>query len=250
MPMNNNMDDFTQYSLAPNNIDANRVKDASTGALVETDNRLFLGKVLVVGKEGGRGIVVDPDKGVGVGPMNITTGKPPFFVDLDGKVTATSVSISGYTNKVVLKTVTETVNNSAVQQNDDALFFALAAGESWVFQMVLFYINPAAGAADNLDIAITIPAAAAMRWGVTALATGLGAASYAGSSQFKTVGASGTELQLGTVQSDTLYGMATIYGSVANGANAGNLQLTWAQNAANATDTQIIAGSYLVANKV
>lgn len=138
------------------------------------------------------------------------------------------------------KTVTETVNNSLALQNDDDLVFAVAANETWEFHALLRVTSAAAA---GFDFDFTIPAAstynrkASQLWDGTTIRLSIQTAldtedSYAGA--------------VAALSDDYL----VIDGLLVNGANAGNVQLRWAQNVADASDTQVLAGSYLIARRV
>ena len=142
---------------------------------------------------------------------------------------------------IVLKASDETVNNSLALQNDDDLLFAIGANEDWVFQFTIF-CNSAIAA--DTKFAITVPGAGTfLIWGVgqvylnnTAAITWVSPVTVSGTA--KIIGGIGTNLQV------------VITGSVSNGANAGNVQLQWAQNTADVSDTKVLAGSSLTAWEV
>jgi hypothetical protein len=135
----------------------------------------------------------------------------------------------------VRKTANETVNNNNALQNDDDLKLALAANEVWAFHFVLV---GALKAASDLQLKLTVPA---------------GASGY--SDNLESLGINGIPaVALGTafnyaVAADSIF-VVHITGFVANGANAGDLQLQWAQVAAVAEDTTIRANSYLLAHRL
>jgi hypothetical protein len=137
---------------------------------------------------------------------------------------------------VVRKTANETVNNSATLQNDDHLLLAIGASEVWEFQFTLWYD---AGVTPDIKFAITVPSGATLRWGnapwvnTAGAAYGTGAESSSGGSR---------DFAGGTAPRITV-----IHGMIANSTNAGNLQLQWAQNTANASDTIVYANSTLKA---
>lgn len=143
---------------------------------------------------------------------------------------------SGVTSlKFVRKTSTETVNGSDVLQNDDELLMAMAANEVVAFVGVLFY---ASGATPDFKAAFTIPSGTII-WGWA----GNSIASTADALAYSTVSAaSGSALAIGGSGGTA---SAMIVGLAANGATPGNLQLQWAQNTSNASNTQVVAGSWL-----
>lgn len=143
----------------------------------------------------------------------------------------------------VRKTATESVTSSTVLQDDDALLFAVAANEVWIFEMFLVVFGDTTG---DIKFAITVPAGATLLWGQFALDTG--ANNRLGNLNAQAVGVSGTAnlpLEAGNVISAVL-----LKGTVVNGATAGNVVLQWAQAVSNAVATEVRANSYLIAHKI
>lgn len=135
------------------------------------------------------------------------------------------------------KTADETVNNSTTLQNDDHLLFAVAANEVFEFTMVLRTISQ--GAAD-IKFAITVPTAATIEW------------EFIGRDEGATMVQA---TQIGSGTSVGAYGVATNYihtirGIIINSTNAGNVQLQWAQEAADVSDTKVLANSCIIAHKL
>ena len=134
----------------------------------------------------------------------------------------------------VRKTADETVNNSTVLQNDDDLLFAIGANEVWAFELYC-YCYPRA--ASDFKVAFTAPVGA----------TGEFTVSTATAPTSTAIG--------GTARSqvDCVNGVAHLFiywGIVINGANAGNLQFQWAQDAAIAEDTVVKENSCIIAHKL
>jgi hypothetical protein len=111
----------------------------------------------------------------------------------------------------------------------------LAANEVWAFRIILF---AEIKAASDFKLNLTVPA---------------GASGY--TDNLLSLSANGIPaVALGTnfnyaVTSDATY-IVEITGMVANGANAGNLQLQWAQFAAVVENTVILAKSYMIAHRL
>jgi len=131
----------------------------------------------------------------------------------------------------VRKASDETVNGSATLQNDDELFLAVEANVTYQVEASLRYST---GATPNLKFTFTGPSGA----------TGLGHAT--------SIVAGGTALVftdvtlLSTVVTADDSSFATeVHGVLIVGATAGTLQLQWAQNTSNASDTKVLSGSYL-----
>lgn len=142
---------------------------------------------------------------------------------------------SGTGADFVRKASDETVNNSATLQNDDDLAAGLAANDVMFFRAVLFYDSNATA---DIKITFTVPTGATIKWGPDAGSRVTSTGSVSGSS---IITASGSSLAFGGISS----GVMTVSGVVVNGATAGNLQLQWAQNTADASDSKILAGSFL-----
>jgi len=131
----------------------------------------------------------------------------------------------------VYKLGIETVNGSAALQNDDELFLTVEANAKYRFMArILFTSNTTA----DFKFGFTYPS------GATATYTLLGIASGGASlSAFHQVESSGGALEGGT-------GIACLmFGTWAISSTAGVLQLQWAQNTSNASNTQVLAGSFL-----
>lgn len=129
-----------------------------------------------------------------------------------------------------IKPTDETVNNSATLQNDDDLSFAIEANDEWTFR---FIAQANSGVAPGLQFAVTAPAGAICdisyidaEGSVTASNVGCGATSG---------------LMTGNGTTDVY----EIVGSIRNGATAGDVQLQWAQNTVDISNTTIYAGSYV-----
>jgi len=139
---------------------------------------------------------------------------------------------------VVLKASDETVNNSNALQDDDDLVSAVAANTNYIFRFVLFFTGNIAA---DIKFAITVPAAVTfLRWGSGQMKYNVDGYNI---SMSPVVAASGTSTPVasrGATEAQFI-----IDGVLSNGANAGNLQLQWAQNVANASDTQVLPGSSL-----
>jgi hypothetical protein len=136
---------------------------------------------------------------------------------------------------LVRKTADETVNNSNVLQNDDELLFAVAANEIWEFTIYVIYDS---GATPDFKHNLTGPVASAIYEHDTGLTVAAAAAITVGAAAWIGYGAGSPALGL------------IIRGIIVNGANAGNLQLQWAQNTADASDTKVKANSCIIAFKL
>jgi len=134
---------------------------------------------------------------------------------------------------VVLKTADETVNNSNTLQNDDHLLFAVAANEVWEF---LLLIRVLSNSDADFRYAFTIPTGASLKrytdFGGSALRSELD-------------GTTNQWLDGGGEDKQVLIRYVYI-----GGANAGNVQLQWAQGTATAFDTKVLTNSYILAHQL
>ena len=139
--------------------------------------------------------------------------------------------------KLIRKTADETVNNSAVLQDDNELFLPMLANEVW--QITLSLIVNSSAVAD-LKLGFTAPAGAAMysysRYIREDNVVCDGFASLAATLLLRGVGANEMPIFL--------------TGIVINGANAGNFQIQWAQATAEVSDTKVLTNSYIIAHKM
>ena len=153
----------------------------------------------------------------------------------------------------VVKSANESVNNAgtgSTLQDDDELLLALEANSTYIWECAIYYEGATAG---DIKIAFTQPTSAVTNWGGLGAATafdGTAAAREAEYVAFTNQSSSPTSsLGYGALTS-SVDGMILVKGTTITGANAGNLRLQWAQNAANATNTTVFAGSYMRAEKV
>lgn len=144
---------------------------------------------------------------------------------------------------LIRKSANETVNGSAALQDDNHLLFAIGASEVWEFEAVLWYSS---GTTPDLKVAFTVPASAEIYVGWGGSTSEADAALGGG-----VIVGSGTARGLqGGGASATPNRVATAKGLVVNSTNAGNVQMQWAQNTSNGSDTIIFANSTLKAYKL
>lgn len=130
----------------------------------------------------------------------------------------------------VVKKVDEIVNNSTTLINDAELFVALNINKTYGFYFIMFLSSPATPQIKKL-------------WSIPAGATGLrlnGAWSSSAVISTRNVITSSALATNGQDQSLVESGRIIMAGT------AGNLQFRWAQQTANASDTKVLQGSYLV----
>jgi len=140
---------------------------------------------------------------------------------------------------IVRKTADETVNNSAVLQNDDHLFWTVAANEVWEFYMALKITT---GATPAFKFLFTVPTGGAViGWS----AGDIGVLTVVGS------GLTGRDLTASTPISGAKADVWLVFWcQYVGGANAGTVQLQWAQATANASDTIVRKNSFILAHKL
>jgi hypothetical protein len=141
------------------------------------------------------------------------------------------------------KNANETVNNSATFQNDDALVLPVAANGIYLVRGFLIWTS---GTTPDFKAQFTGPPMATYTtwstWNLAAAAPNQLADMRAviGTGSGGSVSIPGQGATLATTGQFT-----EISGSVVMSGTAGNFQLQWAQNTANATDTIVYTGSWL-----
>ena len=136
---------------------------------------------------------------------------------------------------VIRKTADETVNDSDVLQNDDHLFFAIAANEEWIVDMTLFLWNDSAW---DFKWTFVFPVAADVKFGEDLVGVNAGDVVTAGVGKK----VSGQTTVMGHAGNPVVYCQHLW---VLNGINAGSVQLQWAQDTAFAGNLKVLKGSYL-----
>lgn len=143
----------------------------------------------------------------------------------------------------VIKAADESVTSSTTLQNDDDLLFAIAASETWVGSIVLFYEGPTAA---DIKLAFTFPAGATARYGAIAI----GDAS--------TDGFGGDTVRSGSTTSGAI-GFGSVTGpvhvmrvefAIVNSTTPGTVNFQWAQNTSNGTPVTVKAKSHLLATRI
>jgi hypothetical protein len=130
----------------------------------------------------------------------------------------------------IVKSANETVNNSTTLQNDDDLLFSVAANEKWSFISFIFYSS---GTTPDIKFAFTVPSGATID-------IVIGVWSTTGSLVDGTSVFTGTGGGAGVVRGFCLYGKVLV------GATPGNVQLQWAQDVLEASNTIVHEGSTII----
>lgn len=142
---------------------------------------------------------------------------------------------TGYTE--VWKGSAQIVNNSTTLVNANDMLVALAASEVWRFEAQLWYES---GTTPDIKFAFTVPSGATLWWhrhGADEAGTVFGSGVVVGSGTSDPAQGGGA----GSIRSIHIRGL------VVNSTTAGNLQLQFAQNSTNASDTTLHANSTLTA---
>lgn len=134
----------------------------------------------------------------------------------------------------VSKTADETVNNSTTLQDDDHLVFAMAANTSYLVNAV--FLLDATGTTPDFKFGWTVPSGCTMIW------------ASSGGSSWESGSALSMASESAALVADSRSGTtgAEYQAIVRNGATAGNLQLQWAQNTANGSDSKVLKHSHLI----
>lgn len=152
-----------------------------------------------------------------------------FAQDYDTKLLAGSSFVVRGDSSLV-KQSTETVNNSDTLQNDNDFFVALEANKSYSFDMMLFLVS---GGTPDFKYAFTVPTGATIR---------INDIRWEPDFPYDTL--DGTVADViptnGNTQSVQVTGHIDVAGT------AGDVQMQWAQNFAEVSNTQLLAGSSFV----
>ncbi len=159
--------------------------------------------------------------------MSIATGEVATAADVNAALTAAITRVR--------KASDETVNNSTVLINDAALKFAVGANAVWAFTILVYQSSSAVA---DFKCALTSPA------GATVVATAIGLATDGTNSINLYNLPAGLAFMGGAGAINPV-----IHGIIINGANAGNLQLQWAQSTAEVSDTKVLANSCIIAHE-
>ncbi len=136
---------------------------------------------------------------------------------------------------LIPKTADETINNVGILQNDDELVLPVLANEIWLIHMTLRTNSAVA----DIQWLFTVPAAGAMVYWCPGVCTA-------------TVGVPDGDATVAHVFTaaagvNRTFDLELLY---TGGANAGNVQLQWAQNGGNASDTKVLKGSALIGRRI
>lgn len=146
---------------------------------------------------------------------------------------------------IVLKTADETVNNSAILQNDDHLLFAVAANEVWEFEV---WVIATTAATPGFKCAFTVPTNGAIV--IIGASTGIQTYQSPWVNDY-ICGITATDGTTARTYSGSLAAALSIFkGRYIGGNTAGNVQFQFAQKVSNAANTTVHANSFVVALKI
>lgn len=142
---------------------------------------------------------------------------------------------------IVLKANDEKVNNSSALQNDDELLLPVGANDVWHFLVWLRYDT---GTTPDIKFSFAVPSGGWM----TIISSGRLAASTEGTGGTPIIsyGAGDVIIAPGAGGERQFLFWCYYHG----GGTAGNVQLQWAQNVANASDTIIYSRSHIIAFQI
>jgi hypothetical protein len=180
-------------------------------------------------------------KGTGSGTFaRLAIGTTGQVLTVNGGAPAWATPATAATVKSVRKSSDQTVTSSTTLVNDSQLKFAVAANETYIFQAWLY--TYAADGTPDIKVTFTGPSGSTVLWSSSqvifnaAAATTLTSVNPGGTSADLFVDANNRAIQL--------------YGTILNGATAGDVQLQWAQNTSSANGTSVKAGSSIFGIKV
>jgi hypothetical protein len=180
--------------------------------------------------------------------LNATTAKHGLLPKLSDVATeflngdgGWAVPAGGAGATIVRKTADEAVNNSTVLQDDNHLLLAVGANEVWLFEFYL--LQQSVSTTADIKFGFSYPAGCTIYWGIPSENwVGVATANDPTSVTIET----GTRSK-GTGNRTQAIWMSAI---VVNGANAGTVNLQWAQATATVEDTKMLTNSVLLAHKV
>jgi len=141
--------------------------------------------------------------------------------------------VTALLQKSIIKTSDETVNNSSSLQNDDELKFLMLAGETWAFEMVIFYDT---GTTPDIKFKFAGAPSLSALWSFVDSDPNI--VQEMADSASRIGGGAGNKRA------------CHIKGIVWNPSGMGNLTFQWAQNTADASDTKVLTGSNIIATRL
>ncbi len=143
--------------------------------------------------------------------------------------------------RTVYQTTDQTRNNNTTYLDSTSLVMAVAANAAYTIDSFIIYDTNSTA---DFKVRFTLPAGSSLRMGKWGLDTG--AASATGSINVQVIDdtADAIEFTLGGIAAGTMLS-ATPRGQIATAGTAGNLQIAFAQNTANVSDSKLRIGSWV-----
>lgn len=150
------------------------------------------------------------------------------------------------------KTADESLTSNTTLQNDDHLVLSVAANAVYTFDLFIMAQSANSDLSGDIKFAFTFPTAATLHFS----GTGPNNADLSGANSSNS---NGEWIARPSATSGTTfipYGMSgvpigvMIHGLLVTGANAGSLQLQWAQNTSDPDTTTVLTGSWIRAQRV
>lgn len=155
------------------------------------------------------------------------------MADIQSGDTPDAARLNALSHKVVVKTADQTVNNSATLVDDNELVQALRANSTYKFEIWVLYES---GTTPDFKLGFTLPAGATLAYAYHGFDTSL-SQTFFGTT---TIPSSGTGFG-----GNATTAPVRMFGSLVTAGTAGNFQVKFAQQTANASNTILKAGSYL-----
>lgn len=219
-------------------ITTNAGSDAITFAATGSAAGNTFGTVAVSGQSD---VVADTTSDI----LTLVAGSNVTLTTNAGADSVTIAAAGGGGATLVRKTADETVNNSAVMQNDDHLLFSAEASSTYLVECWLMFDGSTAA---DLKVGWSLPTGAEIYFGTPQTGTVRYWDSVGTATSPQALHVSAGTLAMGTV-SGTRAG-ASLAGILVMAGTAGTVNFQWAQNSATAADTTIFANSLLRYQKV
>lgn len=144
-----------------------------------------------------------------------------------------------HTRKVYMTSDQTFTQSNTTMQNVTEMVFAVGANEIWAFTLMIIVDS---GATPDLKWQFTVPSGGSLHGTAIQL-------DPAGANEIKATLAANPLDIVGT-GAGLPRAVCVCIGEITNGSTAGNLQLQGAQNTSDASDSKLIAGSYLVLHQL
>lgn len=190
-------------------------------------------------------------KGVTLHAALTDVNTPHLLAELENAVcseTEAAVLVAATNPTKVRKTADKTLNNVDVPENDDHLLLAVGANEIWQIDLFILFDGDAAA---DIEFGFSYPVGCLIYWGPVG----------AGDENVLYTWGKSAAADLHKLRTEVftliqgVAGVGQIGGIrfsliIVNGANAGNVNLQWAQNTATVADTTVKENSCLIAHQL